>query len=110
MAERLNRTIGGYGPAAEESVNHTKEAEPEIKVEPIEAPPMQPKGPSPENGGKAGSSKWASSSGISIYDAPAITRESMSVANAAPSAPKPKRAKKPKQRHMAKEPVAATAT
>jgi hypothetical protein len=95
FAEKLNRTIGGYD--SDEKKNLSEEAASEIKVEPMILPPKPAVATLPENGmASADFKKWAPGKGNSIYDAPAITRDSMPVTNAPLSVSKPKKARKPK--------------
>jgi hypothetical protein len=111
FAEKLNRTIGGYDSNEEEEKKLSEGVVPEMKVEPMMPPPKKAKEGLPENCVATGPSlKCASGGANSIYDAPAITRDSMPIDNTALSNRKPRKARKPKQKLSEEEQVPIIAT
>ncbi len=111
FAEKLNRIVGGYGSDGEEKKELSEEAVPEMKIESIAPQQKQVEGALPQNDRATGHSlKGLYGSANSIYDAPAITRDSMPVTNASLSTPKPRKARTPKKKLPEKEQVNAVAT
>lgn len=111
IAEKLNRTIGGYGSEEEkakkleEKAQPVTEAAPKGQPKPPVAQPREEKAKPPED-----PAHWSPPVATSIYDAPAITRESIPAADAPVKPSRPRRARKPKQEAAPKEEVAAVAT
>jgi hypothetical protein len=111
IAEKLNRTIGGYRPEVEEAKKPEAKAEPKVEATPKGQPPKPMAKPEPEVAKPSDAPKrWVPPTKNSIYDAPAITRESVPVGDAHVKASRPRRARKPKQESAQKEEVAAVAT
>jgi hypothetical protein len=111
IAEKLNRIIGGY--SSDEKVAEKLEAKAEPKVEATrkEQPPKPMAHPVPEAAKPSDDPmKWVPPNKNSIYDVPAITRESVPVEGAPVKTSRPRRARKPKQESAPKEQVAVVAT
>jgi hypothetical protein len=111
IAEKLNRTIGGYGSEEEKAEKLEAKAEPKAETpwrwrwEPEKTKSKPEKTKSSDD-----PMQWVPRTKNSIYDVPAITRESVPVEDAPVKASKPRRARKPKQESAPKEQVAAVAT
>lgn len=110
IAEKLNRTIGGYA-SEEEVTKEEAKAEPKVESAKKADPPIQAEQPTPETAKPSKDPmEWEPPIEHSIYDAPAITRQSIPVEDAPINVVKPKRGRKPKLEKAPKEEVAAVAT
>ncbi len=111
IAKKLDRALGGYSSEEEEAAKSEAKAEPEVEAAPKEEQPMPTVREEPaKTNASEDPMKWAPSGTGSIYDAPAITRESVPVEDAPVKVSKPRRARKPKQAPAPTEEVAAVAT
>lgn len=109
IAEKLNRTIGGY--TSEEEVAKEAKAEPKVESTKKADPPIPAEQATPETARPSKNPmEWEPPIEHSIYDAPAITRQSIPVEDAPINTVKPKRGRKPKLEKAPKEEVAAVAT
>lgn len=118
VAEKLNKAIGGYDSAGEKAEKLETKAEPTTEKpwrwrwEPEKTRPVPEKTKSEPEKTKPSDDplQWAPRTKNSIYNVPAITRESVPVEDATVKASKPRRARKQKQESAPKEQVAAVAT
>jgi hypothetical protein len=111
IADRLNRTLGGYGSEEEEAKKIEAKVEPKAEATSKEQPSKPITEPEPQKIKTSDDPmQWSPPTMGSIYDAPAITRESIPVGDAPIKASQPRRARTPKQVSAPKEEVATLAT
>lgn len=111
IADKLNRTIGGYRSEEQEAKKLEEKAKPVTEAATKEQPKPPVAQPREEKAKPAENpAHWSPPVATSIYDAPAITRESVPAVDAPAKPSKTRRARKPKQEAAPKEEVAAVAT